>query len=75
MNESDMKVPPILDNNMRTYFRSHYSKEDPNSIQGILFWLKSEGYSQMQSVFLLVEQGQMSFAEANQLVLNSKAWN
>jgi hypothetical protein len=70
-----MEIPPIVTDEMRTYFRTHYDTSSTNSLEDILIKLKSKGYSQMQSVFLLVDELKIAFGEANQVILNSKAWS
>jgi hypothetical protein len=68
-----MEIPAIIDEEMRSYFKQNY--KDGQSLENVLIELKERGYSQMQSVFLLIEQLKLSFVEANRIVLNSKAWN
>jgi hypothetical protein len=71
-----MKLPPIITEEMRIYFKACYdSKNKEDSLQNIMFGLKNQGFSQMQSLYLLIEQLEISFAEANRLILNSTAWS
>ena len=70
-----MEIPAIIDDNMRNYFKENYHSTDSNSIEHVLLGLKIRGYSQMQSIFLLIEQLKLSFIDANRIILNSKAWN
>ena len=70
-----MEVPVIITEEMRAYFKATYDSGNIGSLETILIELKEKGCTQMQSLFLLIEQLQMSFTDANRLVLNSIAWN
>lgn len=60
---------------VKEYFREKYSKSDESShTQELIAELKNRGCSQMQTVFLFVNEGGVSFTEANRIVLNSDAW-
>jgi hypothetical protein len=69
-----MHLPPVINEEMKIFFRSNYNN-DEESLQNTLVGLKQMGYSQMQSLFLLIEELGMSFMDANKTVLNSKAWD
>ena len=70
-----MEIPEILSDEIVKIFRENYIPNDNESLQIVLKLLKNKGYSQMQSLFLLVQEMEMSFLEANQCILNSSAWN
>ena len=70
-----MTVPIELNQEMRDIFQEFYLPKNPKSLETALIMLKKRGYSQLQSVFLIVESLQLSFAEANRIILNSEAWN
>jgi NifB/MoaA-like Fe-S oxidoreductase len=69
-----MCFPPVINDEMKFFFRNNYNN-DEESLQKTLVDLKQMGYSQMQSLFLLIEEVGISFKEANQIILDSKAWN
>lgn len=58
---------------MKEIFRTKY-RNDPESLQDVLLILKSKGISQMQSVKLLIEEMNLSLSDADNIVLNSRAW-
>ena len=70
-----MELPPIINDEMRNIFLKYYHKDEVGSIETVLKNLKENGYSQMQSVFLLIEQLNYSFPDANRAILNSQTWN
>lgn len=70
-----MEIPRILNDEMKNIFNQTYIKENPESLEVALQSLKNKGYSQMQSIFLLIEILKLSFVDANRIILNSKAWN
>ncbi len=70
-----MSSPIQLSEKMKEYFRANYKNGDEESLQNTLIGLKRSGYSQMESLFLMVEEGGMTFVEANRTILNSRAWN
>lgn len=63
-----------VSNEIKNYFKKHYRK-NTNELEILLIKLKELGCSQMQTVFLLVNEANYSFRDANKIVLNSKAWN
>ena len=70
-----MELPKILNEEMKEIFKETYINDKPESLEVALQILKNKGYSQMQSIFLLIEILNLSFIEANRTILNSKAWN
>ena len=47
---------------------------NPESFEKIVEGLRQRGFSQLQSVFILIEVGKFTFQQANSIVLNSKTW-
>lgn len=64
-----------VSNEIRAYFKNNYMAEDANALQEIISYLKNAGCSQMQTVFLLIEEAAFSFKDANLAVMHSNAWN
>lgn len=54
-------------------FRSLYSSKD-NNIEEVLNQLRILGASQVQCIKLLTDELSLSLTEADNIVLNSKAW-
>jgi hypothetical protein len=70
-----MQLPVDINDKMRRLFKENFVESNPDSMETALQSLKDNGYSQMQSIFLLIDVLQLSFIEANRVILNSKAWN
>lgn len=70
-----MELPIILDDEMKRVFKETYIDDNHESLEAALMALKNKGYSQMQTVFLLIETLKLNFVEANRIILNSKTWN
>ena len=64
-------VPIKVTEEMKTIF---YSAFHSGNVEDAISALKERGFSQMQTVFVLIEELNESFTNANRLVLNSKAW-
>ena len=57
------------------YLNTKTDSSDPESIEKAIQFLKSNGVSQLQTVYLLNKQCEIPFNRANNSVMNSKAWN
>lgn len=60
---------------IKEYVRANLRKGDEGSIEKVLSYLKENGVAQMQSVFLLTQELDITIHEANRYVMHSKAWN
>jgi len=66
---------PILDEEMKAFFKNNYVKNNPESLQAVLVSLKAMGYTQNESLFLLYREMGISFIRANKIISASKAWS
>ena len=66
---------PILNEEMKAFFKNNYVKNNPESLQEVLVNLKGMGYTQNESLFLLYREMGVSFIRANKIISNSKAWS
>ncbi|MBC7424204.1 MAG: hypothetical protein H7334_12200 [Ferruginibacter sp.] len=66
---------PILNEEMKVFFKNNYIKSNPESLQEVLVSLKVLGYTQNESLFLLYREMGISFIRANKIISNSKAWS
>ena len=57
------------------FFKENFKPNDEHALEELMWQLRRKECSQMQTVFLLIEEGRLSFDEANRTVLNSKTWN
>ena len=67
-----MEYPFEVDERMKKIFQEQFCGEE--SIRGILITLKKLGYSQMQCVFLLIDQLKLSLSEANKMFQEARVW-
>ena len=64
----------FVDDNMKSIYRSKYRPEIENSITEAILLLKNSGYSQMQCLRVLMEELNLTIADADQIILNSEIW-
>jgi hypothetical protein len=64
---------PVTDE-MKMIFKDHYDGTI-DSIQKILTSLKEKGYSQVQSVRLIMVEMKLSIVDADNLVMQANAWS
>jgi hypothetical protein len=67
-----MDFPIKISDEMKATIQTAYANND---MEAAIAALQHNGFSQMQTVFILISEINASFTEANQYVLNSKAWN
>ena len=64
----------FVDDNMKSIFRSKYRPDIENSLTEAILLLKNSGYSQMQCLRVLMEELNLTIADADQIILNSEIW-
>lgn len=62
-----------ITNEMRAIFKSNYNGT-VESVQIILMDLKEKGFTQMQSLRLIMDEMKLSLSDADNIVMNSSAW-
>jgi len=67
--------PFIVSNEIVSFFKENFNFNDEQALEELIKELRKKGCSQMQTVLLLVDEGSLSFKDANKIVLNSKTWN
>jgi hypothetical protein len=70
-----MAYPVTISQEMINCFHENYTEDDEKSIQVVLIQLRKSGYSQMQSIFLLIDRLNITFVNANLIIMQSEAWN
>jgi hypothetical protein len=65
----------FIKDEIKDFAKANLKKGDEESIEKVLSYLKENGVAQMQSVFLLIQELEISIHEANRYVMNSRAWN
>jgi hypothetical protein len=63
---------PITDE-MKTIFRNLYDGSS-ESLENVINKLKEKGFSQMQSLRLIMQEMNFSISDADKIIMNSKAW-
>ena len=64
----------MIDEKMKKIFEESYHG-DEESLQETIRLLKEAGYSQMDSLKCLMNELNLSLKEADQIILNAKAWS
>ena len=59
---------------IKQFFRENYIPNDDDAMEKMVLSLKNRGCSQMQTVFLLINEAGMSFRNANRVIMNSPTW-
>jgi hypothetical protein len=70
-----MDLPFSVDEEVRNFVKNNFLKDNKESIERIIQYLRDRNFSQMQTVFLLMKEVKISIGEANRFVLNSKTWS
>ncbi len=64
----------MTDEETKKIFNENY-RGDEESLQAAVRLLRESGYSQMESLKVLVEGLNLSITEADKIILNAKAWS